>query len=619
MIKSSRAFDANERVAEYRKSVAVVQENLLLFKGFLGPTIKDKPELGSVGVRAARAAGVIVDAVGKLRCPPGTPNANQFTDMQMSNCLIPNAESIARGAAALSGKMIDGARGILKSQKIKNGAKATALAALQAYDYMQVDGSGALTDSTLISMMLFRTGGAQLLDFATESLHRRGKISENKKEQLESIASKIKRDSFADAKNFLALSLKIRKDKKRNPKADPPTVKTPSGFKKGNSALAKAKEFEPTVGVADANGKNIARDLPSVKSEIDTAEKASAHLAKGGKINELGDTVVLDAILDNIDVYDSEGNVTEIKRFELLGSGGGVVGMNRLRDRQTGQLLGVKYASRPSMWDENVSYSKAPLTKGRAERWFEPVQEVLATSITEEFGYPASSLRVVQTSPQNASMGVITDLVHNSYDGKILSAGPEQLEKADTRKLLHMQVMDVVLANGDRHSGNILFSDTAEGLDAVPIDHSFIFQVFDFNDTAEKYANSISVSTLGAELNRRHGSSVDEHAKLVADAGKVLEDVKKIDVDSLEDRLKSQLEETMSDRNLIGQYSLTPEILEQLEELRTNLTKSVQRLREIQGMTPKQLADIIVKPPKPKADSALENIVLMFDFDASVV
>ena len=609
MIKSSRAFDANERVAEYRKSVAVVQENLLLFKGFLGPTIKDKPELGSVGVRAARAAGVIVDAVGKLRCPPGTPNANQFTDMQMSNCLIPNAESIARGAAALSGKMIDGARGILKSQKIKNGAKATALAALQVYDYMQVDGSGALTDSTLISMMLFRTGGAQLLDFATESLHKRGKISENKKEQLESIASKIKRDSFADAKNFLASSLKIRKDKKRNPKADPPTVKTPSGFKKGNSALAKAKEFEPTVGVADANGKNIARDLPSVKSEIDTAEKASAHLAKGGKINELGDTVVLDAILDNIDVYDSEGNVTEIKRFELLGSGGGVVGMNRLRDRQTGQLLGVKYASRPSMWDENVSYSKAPLTKGRAERWFEPVQEVLATSITEEFGYPASSLRVVQTSPQNASMGVITDLVHNSYDGKILSAGPEQLEKADTRKLLHMQVMDVVLANGDRHSGNILFSDTAEGLDAVPIDHSFIFQVFDFNDTAEKYANSISVSTLGAELNRRHGSSVDEHAKLVADAGKVLEDVKKIDVDSLEDRLKSQLEETMSDRNLIGQYSLTPEILEQLEELRTNLTKSVQRLREIQGMTPKQLADIIVKPPKPKADSALENIV----------
>ena len=609
MIKSSRAFDANERVAEYRKSVAVVQENLLLFKGFLGPTIKDKPELGSVGVRAARAAGVIVDAAGKLRCPPGTPNANQFTDMQMSNCLVPSAETAAREVASLAGKMIDGAKTIFKSKNVRNGAKAAGMAALQTLDYLHADGSGSLTDSTLMSMLIFRVGGAQLVDFATDSLSRRGKLSPEKKEQIENITDKIKANAAVDAKAFLMATLKRRKDKKKSPKVDPPTVKAPSGFKKGNDALAKAKDFEPTIGIADVNGKNIARDLPSVKLEIDTADKASAHLANGGKINELGDTVVLDAILANIDVYDSEGNVSEIKRFELLGTGGGVVGMNRLRDRQTGQLFGVKYASRTSMWDENVPHSKAPLSKGRADRWYEPVSEVLATSITEEFGYPASSLRVVQTAPESASMGVVTDLVHNSYDGKILSAGHEQLEKADTRKLLHMQVMDVVLANGDRHQGNILFSETSEGLDAVPIDHSFIFQVFDFNDTAEKYANSISVSTLGAELNRRHGSSVDEHAKLVADAGKVLEDVKKIDVDSLEDRLKRQLEETMSDRNLIGQYSLTPEILEQLEELRTNLTKSVQRLREIQGMTPKQLADIIVKPPKPKADSALENIV----------
>ena len=140
MIKSSRAFDANERVAEYRKSVAVVQENLLLFKGFLGPTIKDRPDLDSVGTRAARAAGVIVDALGKLRCPPGTPNANQFTDMQMSNCLIPSAETAAKEVASFAGKMIDGAKGILKTENVRNGAKATALAALQVLDYMHADG-----------------------------------------------------------------------------------------------------------------------------------------------------------------------------------------------------------------------------------------------------------------------------------------------------------------------------------------------------------------------------------------------------------------------------------------------------------------------------------------------
>ena len=108
MYKSSRAFDANERVQRYRKSVSAVHENILLFKGFLGPTLKDNDALQSVGMRAARAAGVIVDSAGKLRCPPGTPNANQFTDMQMSNCLVPSAETLAAQAMNAVQRFVDG-------------------------------------------------------------------------------------------------------------------------------------------------------------------------------------------------------------------------------------------------------------------------------------------------------------------------------------------------------------------------------------------------------------------------------------------------------------------------------------------------------------------------------
>lgn len=118
MIKSSRAFDANERFFEYLKSVSVVQQNVLLFKGFLGPTIKDNDGLQTVGMRAARAAGVIVDSLGKLRCPPGTPNANQFTDMQMSNCMVPSAETAARAVAEASSNVaenIDRAVGLMST------------------------------------------------------------------------------------------------------------------------------------------------------------------------------------------------------------------------------------------------------------------------------------------------------------------------------------------------------------------------------------------------------------------------------------------------------------------------------------------------------------------------
>ncbi|MDP7560729.1 MAG: hypothetical protein QF745_09330, partial [Planctomycetota bacterium] len=36
--------------------------------------------------RAARRMGMVVDDLGKFRCPPGTPNANQFTDITGSTC-----------------------------------------------------------------------------------------------------------------------------------------------------------------------------------------------------------------------------------------------------------------------------------------------------------------------------------------------------------------------------------------------------------------------------------------------------------------------------------------------------------------------------------------------------
>ena len=43
----------------------------------------------SAGARAAGAAGLIVDDLGKFRCPPGTPAANQFTDAFGTNCFEP--------------------------------------------------------------------------------------------------------------------------------------------------------------------------------------------------------------------------------------------------------------------------------------------------------------------------------------------------------------------------------------------------------------------------------------------------------------------------------------------------------------------------------------------------
>ena len=96
---------ANERIDGFTSAVSVVRTSVMV-KGFLGPTVRDNDKLPSVGQHAARRAGIILDENGKMRCPPGTPNANQFTDMQMSNCMVPSAETVANAAAQAASSLM---------------------------------------------------------------------------------------------------------------------------------------------------------------------------------------------------------------------------------------------------------------------------------------------------------------------------------------------------------------------------------------------------------------------------------------------------------------------------------------------------------------------------------
>jgi len=63
----------------------------------LGRTIRELMPSQRLDLARAISRGLVVDADGKMRCPPGTPNANQFTDITMSNCMsVSPAEAIGR-------------------------------------------------------------------------------------------------------------------------------------------------------------------------------------------------------------------------------------------------------------------------------------------------------------------------------------------------------------------------------------------------------------------------------------------------------------------------------------------------------------------------------------------
>ena len=103
-MKNRRGFNPDARVKDADFAFRVLSDSVFT-KGFLGRSLRENNGIPSVGVSSARRAGVIVDDNGKMRCPPGTPNANQFTDINMSNCMVPSAETVAQEAADVAKKM----------------------------------------------------------------------------------------------------------------------------------------------------------------------------------------------------------------------------------------------------------------------------------------------------------------------------------------------------------------------------------------------------------------------------------------------------------------------------------------------------------------------------------
>lgn len=70
-----------------------------------GRSLSDRVPGGNLIARAAAKFGVIRDELNKFRCPPGTPAANQFTDMFGTNCFGFSASKFSRFAARKAKEM----------------------------------------------------------------------------------------------------------------------------------------------------------------------------------------------------------------------------------------------------------------------------------------------------------------------------------------------------------------------------------------------------------------------------------------------------------------------------------------------------------------------------------
>ena len=198
----------------------------------LGPKIKDT--VYSLLKLVANSRGLVVDANNKLRCPPGTPNANQFTDSAGSTCFIPvntkpagavssGARSVRRNAqAALVGAIKPGARDndtnrVGKKESLERGRNMIQLAVGLDKDFKQglfkLPSGQAITHFNrnlqgrthfLMSVqeLLPNVDQADAAKFWDELINENTPLTTLQKVQLEAYMNSYFQSFFTDAKQF---------------------------------------------------------------------------------------------------------------------------------------------------------------------------------------------------------------------------------------------------------------------------------------------------------------------------------------------------------------------------------------------------------------------------------
>ncbi len=408
-------FDPTTRVKNAVAAFKYVGDGIRT-KGFLGPSLQENNSYPSVGISAARRSGVIVDDAGKMRCPAGTPNANQFTDISMSNCMVPSAETVAQQAAdaavELSKKTVDG----------------------------------------------------------------------------------FKRSSFS----------KKQKSRDSVPNAG-------VGFANTDGFLEQRK-------VVKGNG--VSSPIDGSQRELNSVSDSVKHLSEGGALSDIPDEHLVRAIEGNPD------------RFEVIGTGGGVHGMKRMRDKKTRALIGIKYA------DSSPKSSE------------EALREIASEIVLEHMGYEPTPMRAVPNiNDSNGSeswngIALVTELAHNRNQGEIEGAritdrkGELYDYNVDPVDIIRMTILDSILQNTDRHEGNFMIARGESGNGAVvPIDHSLGFQSDD--DVRLDFMVKIPwPAGLEAELMPYYVAT--DKTQLVEDVSGVQETLRNIDIEKMQEQI-SQL------------------------------------------------------------------------------
>ena len=242
------------------------------------------------------------------------------------------------------------------------------------------------------------------------------------------------------------------------------------------------------LGLFDEAGFGLPQVVERGNAGIDSPMKAITHVAEGGALSEVPDDFLAEAILANRAIAGDRDNPIpaaarrhgtptsprkarlvaadmgpDDQRFIQMGVGGGINGMIRLYDRETGQFIGVKF------------------DLGKASGVNEDIGEVLGAHVAERLGFNNGVMRwggVAARNPgrKRPARPIVVEMVQN-YGSEQLQVGGEvrnwEREGVMDDFVSHT-LLDFAIRNTDRHYQNYFVTRDAEGRNRfIPFDHGY--------------------------------------------------------------------------------------------------------------------------------------------------
>lgn len=215
--------------------------------------------------------------------------------------------------------------------------------------------------------------------------------------------------------------------------------------------------YRRVLGRGNRNNRAIVvDDVPVGANDINNKDDAVAYMAQGGggALADVPDAFLRDAIIDNPD------------RFERVGTAGGINGMDRYLDNDTGTFVGIKFGG------------------GEAAGFNEAYNEMAGNALAERLGFPVGQMRLdgpASSSPRdgrNATPVLVVELAQNPYGldrGNVrdnMRAPDANPRGGSLSSRVRMSLLDMVTGNSDRHGGNYFRMRRAGGrnFDLYPID-----------------------------------------------------------------------------------------------------------------------------------------------------